>query len=194
MARLERFGYRSRLMLVLLFVSVGMNALQARKIRDLVDPVLTVRSGIGQLASPLSGVSIDGQPRTITFSGGLPTVVYFFSPTCGWCERNWANVAALARASAGRYRVVGITATTDLKGFAAARGLDFEILGGVPEDATRALGLGGAPHTLVVSSQGRISDEWIGAFDGRRKRAVEDFFQIELPGLLPYSSSPIARR
>ena len=180
-------SYLTQLTLGLLFASVAMNVLQARKIRDLVEPAVSVRSRVGQVASPVTATALDGRARTISFDGALPTVVYFFSSTCRWCERNWANVAALARASTGRFRVVGLATETDLATFAKARNLDFELFGGLSEEARRSLGLGATPHTLVVSSQGRISHEWVGAFDTRRKRAIENFFEIELPGLLPDS-------
>jgi hypothetical protein len=91
----------------------------------------------------------------------------------------------MAAASAGRFRLIGIAKESDLQAFAQERELGFELIGGVSPDTLAALGLGGTPHTLVVSSQGRISHEWSGAFEGRRKRSVEDFFAVDLPGLLP---------
>ncbi len=48
---------------------------------------------------PIEVQSPAGQRRSVRFDAGLPTVVYFFSPTCGWCERNWDNVLALSAAS-----------------------------------------------------------------------------------------------
>jgi hypothetical protein len=183
----------SRVMYVLLFVSVAINALQARKILDLVEPAASTRSRIGELASPLTGVGLDGRAKSIHFRTALPTVLYYFSPTCGWCERNWENMRALARASNGHFRLVGIATDTNLASFASERELDFELLGGISSDVKIELGLSGTPQMLVVSSQGRISREWTGAFEGRRKRSIEDFFDIELPGVQPASKATIRR-
>jgi thiol-disulfide isomerase/thioredoxin len=185
---MRRFGltaFVSGLALPLLLLSVGLNAMQTMKILDLVDPDSSAHSNLGRSPARLTGASLDGQPQTITFTSDRPTVLYFFSPTCGWCERNWPNIEAIARRSEGRYRLVAVTQATGLKAFAEARGLSLEILEGVSADATRGLELGGTPHTLVVSSAGRITHEWIGVFDGRVKQSLEDFFEIELPGLRP---------
>jgi hypothetical protein len=67
--------------------------------------------------------------------------------------------------------------------------LDFDILGGISTATTRAFGLGPTPHTLVVSSQGQISHEWMGAFNGRRLRLIESYFDVSLPGLEPPASA-----
>ena len=106
--------YLSGLTLPLLLVSVGLNAMQSTKIRDLTQPTGLGGPGVGQPVGALTGVDVSGRPRTIAFPADLPTVVYFFSPTCGWCERNWANVAAIARRSDGRFRFVAVTQAADL--------------------------------------------------------------------------------
>ncbi len=179
----------SRILLIVLFVSVAMNVSQARKIQSLVETPMSVRSRVGDVAPPITGTGRDNKPITIDFKG-QPTVLYFFSPTCGWCERNWDNVKALALASRGQFRLVGLAAESDLATFAQQRGLDFELVGGISTNARVAFGLGGTPQTLVVSSQGRISHEWSGAFDGRRKRAIETFFEVDLPGVRAVSDAP----
>ena len=173
----------SKFLLIVLFVSVAINASQARKIRSLVDSPTSVRSKVGEVATSFTGVGRDGRPVSIDFTGGHATVLYFFSPTCESCERNWDNVKALARASQGKYRLIGMTAISDFATFAQQRGLDFELVGGISATTREAFGLGGTPQTLVVSSQGRISHGWIGSFDGRRKHAIERFFEVELPGV-----------
>jgi peroxiredoxin len=145
---------------------------------------------VGSVATGLTGVGLDGQPRSIDFAEGLPTVLYFFSSTCSWCERNWANVQSLVKASAGRFRFVGVSTERDLREFARTHEIGFEIVAGIPDSAVQAFGFGPTPHTVVVSSQGRISVEWTGAFEDKRKRAIESFFEVELPGLLPKPSRP----
>ena len=183
----------SKFLLIVLFASVAINASQARKIRSLVDSPISGRSRVGEVATPIIGVGRDGQPVSIDFIGGQATVLYFFSPTCESCERNWDSVKALAHASEGKFRLIGITAKSDFATFAQQRGLDFELVGSISASAQAAFGLGGTPQTLVVSSQGRISHEWIGTFDGRRKQAIERFFEVELPGVRPATDTPERR-
>ncbi|HXT68430.1 MAG TPA: hypothetical protein VN700_01640 [Vicinamibacterales bacterium] len=164
-------------------MSVSLNTLQAWRIRDLVEPKQAVSSRIGKSAAPLTGVTLAGERRTLVFVDTQPTVIYFFSPACRWCEENWANVRALSAVSANRFRFMAVAAESDLGQFAQARKLDFEILGGISRESLKALGLSATPHMLVVSSRGQISHEWLGAFRGRQARSIEDFFEITLPGL-----------
>jgi peroxiredoxin len=167
-----------------------MNAVQAHKIHSLVATKPSLKSRVGSLAPTLTGVGIDGEPRSVGFGDGLPTVLYFFSSTCSWCERNWANVESLVKASPGRFRFVGVSAERDLREFTRTHKVGFEVVAGISDESVRAFGFGPTPHTVVVSSQGRISVEWTGAFEDKRKRAIESFFDIDLPGLLPKISRP----
>jgi len=170
--------------LVLLAMSVGLNTLQARRIREFLEPTTVRTSRVGHSVIPFTGQSIDGRLRTFQFADREPTVIYFFSPKCRWCEENWANVQALSAAAEGRFRFVAVAAETGLAGFARDHNLDFDILGGVSAEALKSLGFGATPHLLVVSSEGQISEEWVGAFRGRQQRAIESFFEVKLPGLV----------
>lgn len=175
----------SALTLPLLLISVGLNAAQAAKIRGLTEPATQMPAIIGQTAPVLTGIDGAGRAQTFAFSGELPTLVYFFSPTCDWCERNWDNVAALAQHGTGNYRFVAITQAKELGGFAKDRGLSLDILSEISPEVVRAFHFGGTPSTLVVSSQGIITNAWIGGFDGRLKTDIETFFDVKLPGLRP---------
>src|SRR5689334_5033047 len=112
-------------LLVLLSTSVGINALQARRIRELIEPGPAPVSRIGVPAIPIRGVDVSGSPRTITFDARQPSVVYFFSTQCKWCEQNWANVRALAAAAPGRFRFVAVAEERDLAEFVRNHHLQF---------------------------------------------------------------------
>ena len=177
-------------LLVLLSTSVGINALQARRIRKFIEPSSGAVSRVGQPAIPITGADVNGRPRTFTFDAKMPSVIYFFSKQCKWCEQNWANVRALAASSRGRFRFVAVAEDSDLAAFVKDRRLEFDVIGGITQAARKAFGFGPTPHTMVVSSQGQITNEWTGAFNGRRQRLIESFFDISLPGL----DTPIGTR
>jgi peroxiredoxin len=144
----------------------------------------TVREGTE--LPPLDLVASDGRPVQLRYAaGGLPTVLYYFSPTCGWCERNWRNVAAVERQTKGRYRFVPLSTTIDVQRIRAAHGIDFEIYSGLTEEARRAHGLAGTPHTIVVSPAGRVLKAWAGAYNERVSREIATYLQVDLPGLTP---------
>lgn len=172
-------------LLLLVLSSAVLNVLLARELRTtIVDPAPGIAPGTP--LPPLSGVAADGRPIEIRYTADArPTVVYFFSPSCEWCERNWANVRALNAATADRYRWIGVSAATTegLQAFAAARGLDFEIVTDVPAEVLRTYRFVGTPSTLVVDAAGRAVESWVGAFRNGLARRIEAFFDASLPGL-----------
>jgi hypothetical protein len=44
-------------------------------------------------------------------------------------------------------------------------------------------GLGSTPQTIIVSLDGKILQNWVGAYTGDRRAEVERFFGVSLPGL-----------
>jgi hypothetical protein len=42
-------------------------------------------------------------------------------------------------------------------------------------------GLGSTPETIVISSQGKVVERWLGAYEGGTKRDMERFFSANLP-------------
>jgi hypothetical protein len=176
------------LLLASLVASAGINVLQARRIHLLVDPGKPVASLVGKPASPLAGFSLSGTPIELVATGQT-TVLYYFSPTCAWCERNWANIDALIAGSNGRYRVVGVATGRGLADFVARRRLPFDVIEGLSDNTRQHYGFSGTPHTVVVSAEGLITHEWRGAFTPRIERQVEDLFGVLLPGVASGSSA-----
>lgn len=44
--------------------------------------------------------------------------------------------------------------------------------------------LGSTPQTIVVGSDGRVVENWLGAYTGDTLVAIENFFLVEMPGLV----------
>lgn len=169
---------------VLLLISLGVNVLQANRIETLLRPSAGGRL-VGTVAAPIHGSDRNGAPVRVMFDGGIPTVLYYFSSRCGWCDRNWANVRTLTRESGGRFRFIALTSESDIASFLERLGLEGEVIQALDDDGRRAYGFAGTPHTVVVSAQGRISHEWVGAYQGEILRQVEELFSVPLPGLDP---------
>jgi hypothetical protein len=178
----------SSLTFVMLMASVCLNLLQASRLRAFTDARLSGLP-IGSAAPSLSVTTLSGEPIEISFAGN-PTILYYFSPKCVWCERNWLNLKALSAAVAGRYRVVGLSTSADVTTYATDRGLPFEIYAGLTPEVTRAYHFGGTPHTVLISGTGRVERSWAGAYTPRVQREIEATFGIVLPGL----QSPVATR
>jgi hypothetical protein len=181
--------------MMLLVVSVGVNVLQTRRILALVDPP-PVTNVVGHAATPIHATSLSGEPVTITVGDGAPTLLYYFSPTCVFCERNWNNVRALSRSAHGHFRIVALAAENgrDLADFVREHTLTMEVYGGVSAATRDAYGLRGTPHSVVISSQGLISHEWEGVYTGRTATQIERLFDVVLPGLPSAHAEATPRR
>jgi len=166
---------------MLLAASAGVNVLQEARIRALTSGQAV--KNIGRRPAALEGYALTGSPLKISLRTTVPTVIYFFSSACGWCERNWNNIAALDRAAGGRYRVIAVSSERGLREYLESRHVGVDVIEGINENTRRDFGFSGTPHTLVVSSDGLVTHEWRGAYTPRIERQIEDLFDIGLPGL-----------
>jgi hypothetical protein len=166
--------------LAVLAVSVSVNAFQAKRIQSL----LSNGSSIGRIAPMVAGIGPTGLPVSVSAAAAIPTVFYYFDPVCSWCERNWANIRTLSREQHGRYRLIGLSDKRVDASYLAQRGLDLQVVGGIDARTRAAFGLRGTPHTVMVSSDGIITHDWVGAFTPVLQRRIEDVFQLALPGLV----------
>lgn len=57
----------------------------------------------------LEAVTLDGEETRISFSSdSRPTVLYVFSPTCVWCEKNLENIRVLTTQKSEDFRFIGV--------------------------------------------------------------------------------------
>ena len=176
--------------LPLLVLSAGVNVLQAQRIRSLMDATKAPASSVGKSIDSISGFALGGEARTLSLRAPIPTLVYYFSPTCTWCERNWMNVAALRDGARGRFRVILVSSSRALREYVLSHQLDLEVIEGIGDNTRTSLGLVATPQTVVVAPTGLVTHDWRGAYTPRMERQIEELFDISLPGLLPGPTSP----
>ena len=195
MTRWNRSSLVSVLTAALLVLSVGVNVLQARRIKTMVDAKAAVASSVGHQVVPLQGFSAEGVPVLKPVAKDVPTVLYYFSPTCVWCDRNWDNIRALDGGAKGRYRVVLVTRARGVRQYLAERGLNLDVVEGISESVVEAYRFNGTPQTVVASIEGIVTHDWRGAFTPRIERKIEELFGVLLPGVvLPVSPAPAPAR
>jgi len=158
-----------------------MNVVLARRLVAFVEPDAAPPI-LGMKAPALDVRGVDGQSVEIRFEG-RPTILYYFSPNCSWCERNWTNVQALIAAVGHDYRFVGLSTTPDVSAYLAQHHLSFEVYSGLSLETARLYHFGGTPQTIVVAANGVVQYAWSGAYRDRRQRDVERAFGVVLPGL-----------
>jgi len=195
MTQWTRSGLVSMLTVGLLMLSVGVNVLQAKRIKAMVDAKASVSSAVGHQVVPVAGFSAEGMPVLRPVARDVPTVLYYFSPTCVWCDRNWDNIRALDRGAKGRYRVLLVTRARGVRQYMTDRGLDMDIVEGISESTIEAYKFNGTPQTLVASIEGVVTHDWHGAFTPRIERQIEELFGVSLPGLVaPVTPAPAPAR
>ena len=168
------------MMMVLLCASVTVNIIQAKRLRAHTD-LRDTRPAPGTPVPALSLRTLDGKGIQLAFD--RPTILYYFSPQCAWCQKNWLNVKALVAGTEGRYRFVGVSTSADVAKYLVDAGLMFEVYTGLSPESARVLNFGGTPHTVVVGAGGRVLQSWVGAYGGRQQREVEDTLGVILPGV-----------
>lgn len=171
----------------LLVVSVVLNLKLAQEVKSLNQTIeLVKRDGLlkeGAAVPPISASAVDGSAALIRFdSVDVPTVIYVFTPGCGWCVRNLDAAKTLAEKLKGRYRVLGLSLSSDgIKRHVTEAGLSFPVYTDISLNTRTAYHLGGTPDTIVVSVQGKVIKHWQGAYVGLTKKEVESYFDVSLP-------------
>lgn len=138
----------------------------------------------GDVVPRLTVRDVSGMESTVDFTGDAPSVLYVFSSTCVWCERNYDNIVALA-ASSSRFRFVGITEDDRgvLDDHLRERPLPFEILVVKDFSNVEGLDLSLTPQMALVGVDGIVEHAWAGALFGRALGYAEHVFGVRLPGV-----------
>jgi peroxiredoxin len=121
------------------------------------------------------------KPVSLTFGGTRDTLLYVYSPTCHWCERNLANIRAIVK-SRPDLRIVGVSlgkAGAD----PVADQIGFDTIVHPTAQTLSAYGLGATPSTVLVSRDGKVLQAWSGAYSGALGSEVSKVLAVNLPGL-----------
>lgn len=172
-------------LLVMLIGSLGLNVYLgiARNRASLTNPNLRSPIAEGTRAPTFEGTTLSGVPVTIDYTREQrTTLLYVFSPTCHWCEKNLANIRAIASARPDLYLVgVNVGPPVDEK---SARDQPFAEILRPTALTSRAYGFGGTPSTILISASGKVIKTWAGAYSGRTAKQVSETLAVALPGLL----------
>lgn len=171
---------------VILIISLATNIMLTRRVNALTRQIERTRAA-GQLlpgtfVDSFELKSVDGRPVNISLAGQpRPTVVYVFTPQCSWCARNLPTLKEMSVAIRGDYRVIGLSLSErDLQAYVAKVQLPFPVYTGMSADMKGRLKLGGTPQTFVVSRDGRVIKNWLGAYSSVVREELQAFFKVRL--------------
>lgn len=155
-----------------------MNAVESAK---LTNQMLKVDSTVPSIAVK----RLDGQVSVVAYRGASqPTILYIFTPPCSWCARNVDNFKTLVEKEKDQYRIIGLSLSQEgLAEYVAKNRLALPIYSGLSDEAKKAYRLSGTPQTIVVSPEGRVLQNWVGAYAGKNQEDIEAYFHVKLPGL-----------
>jgi hypothetical protein len=174
---------------VALAVSVTVNVLLAHRVRSLTyarsATMAEYQLKVGTAVPPIAVKRLGGQQEVISYQGlNQSTVLYVFTPPCSWCARNMDNFKTLLGEEGGEYRFIALSLSDDtLAEYVAKNDLKLPVYSGLSTDTKAAYKLSGTPQTIVVSPDGRVLQNWMGAYVGDQKSQVEAFFRVTLPGI-----------
>ena len=82
------------------------------------------------------------------------------------------------------YRFIALSLTDkDLKKYIADKQIDIPVFAKPTEEARQQYRLGSTPQTIVISPEGKVMENWLGAYNGAGQVEIEKFFGVNLPGL-----------
>ena len=179
------------LLLALLALSLSANVYLYRRVPGPVHQAGPLKPG--EHVPEFSAISPSGSTVDVRFAT-QPTILYVFSPTCGWCARNLANAKALARQAGGRFQFFAVALDdTDLQHYLAENAIDWPVLTRLPDQVRTAYRFGATPETVVIDKGGVVSHVWLGAFKPRLVDEIGLVLGVRLPGLIDLNAPGEAR-
>jgi hypothetical protein len=137
---------------------------------------------VGAQIPSVYGVDAKNFAHLIKLAGSSrPTVLYFYASGSPWCERNRDNLETLARSVGAQYSIVALSLTEMMPQDDPAGGAKVLVYS-LASPTLETLGLHAAPETVVVSPNGTVLKEWVGAYTEEVLGSVEKYFGVRLQG------------
>jgi peroxiredoxin len=174
---------------VALVVSVALNVVLAHRVRTIThaqsERIAERLLAVGTSVPAITAKRLDGQEESISYGEvDQTTVLYIFTPPCTWCARNMDNFKTLLDKESGQYRFIGLSLSdATLPEYVAKNDLKLPVYSGLSPETLKAYKLGSTPQTIVISSEGKVLQDWAGAYVGDQKSQIEAFFHVTLPGI-----------
>ncbi len=182
----------SWVVVVLLAISLGINVFLGQELWHQASRVAQRESLMA--GARLANLTVEdpaGRRVTINWAADKrPVVMYFFSPSCGWCARNLRNIKALSEARRADYRFVGISLFGgNIERYVRDNNLMFPVYTNPQQQDAGRLIIDSTPLTAIISADGTVADVWRGAYTGSLRANIEKRMGVRLPGLDPVAPS-----
>lgn len=140
---------------------------------------------VGARAPNLYAEKIDGTKGMIDWTEtSKPWLLYIFSPSCVWCQRNRNNFDTIVRERQSEYRIVGLSTTTNqLRDYIRRDQVTYAVYANPDMSKSSLYAQTATPTTYVISPQGVVLAAWRGAYTGDVRKGIEAKLNVQLPGV-----------
>jgi hypothetical protein len=170
--------------IAVLITSLSLNVVLGWRLKNAPGPPVQM-AGIqkGDFLPSLPVISLSGAKEQLRLDQA--SLLYVFSPACSWCRADYSNVIALSNATKARLSFVGITKDDiGITGYLRQHPFPGNVLkldlSRVPKPIAVKFGI--TPQTILLGAGGIVERSWVGALMDDRKRDIEHFFGVVLPG------------
>ncbi len=114
----------------------------------------------GQPFPRLTFEALDGTPAILTPAAGKVTFVNVFATWCPPCKAETPDLAAFAKATAGKVDVVGIDqqeSPDQVRAFAARYGMTYPLMIDAGRETKDVLGARIIPRTIAIDASGNVA-------------------------------------
>ncbi len=178
-SRTGRLFHLDGVLMAILIGSLGINVYLGTRAR----PAAPSRPDLlpaGSKAPMLEGTNGMGSKVAVNISDARPTVLYVFSPTCHWCERNVDNIKTIVKTRRD-LRVIGINLGPKLD-IATSKQQPFDEIIDPAGATVRAYHFSATPST-VLFRDGVITNAWSGAYAGPVADEISRVLAVSPPRL-----------
>jgi peroxiredoxin len=139
----------------------------------------------GARAPALYAEQIDGTRVTIDWAeSSKPWILYVFSPSCVWCQRNENNFETIVRSHQSDHRIVGLSTTSKhIREYTEKHRLTYPVYANPDPSKSPFYAQAMTPTTYLISPRGIVLAVWRGAYSGAVKKGIEAKLNVQLPGL-----------
>ena len=130
-------------------------------------PDLPVAPKVGSLAPDFEVTTIDGATVSLQDLKGKPTLLLFFSTTCGACNANMPHVQSAFEARGEEIHFIAIetgSSNESVEQYVENRGLGFTVALGRGNTAPQSYNIAFIPTTFFIDSRGVIQGKQVGAY------------------------------
>jgi peroxiredoxin len=116
----------------------------------------------------------------------LPTVLYVFSPSCHWCEKNFKFAVELYNSTKEKYNFVGLSIERDSSNstdISNLQDIPFPVYSNPSKENYEDYFFRVTPATYVISTDSSVINYWSGAYTENTKPEIEKALSIKLSDL-----------